>query len=139
MCSSTRGPAIMPSLVTWPTSSRLKPRRLASLISSAAEARTWATVPGAESRLSRYMVWMESMMTSSGAEAPGAQPHLLDGLLARDVNGARRPGEAAEGGRHLEHEGRFADAGIAADEKGRALDQPAAHDAVELGDAAPPA
>ncbi len=58
-----------PSLVTWPTSSTVKPRRLASRISSCALARTWATVPGAESRLSTYMVWIESMTTAAGGPA----------------------------------------------------------------------
>ena len=47
MCSSTRGPAMAPSLVTWPTSTSAKPRDLASRISSKLQARTWATVPGA--------------------------------------------------------------------------------------------
>ena len=42
-----------------------------------------------------------------------------------------------EGRRRLEEEGRLADAGIAADEEGRAAHEPAAGDAVELGDAGP--
>ncbi len=67
MCSSTRGPAICPSLVTWPTKATENPRRLARRTSSCAEVRTWATVPGAESRLSTNMVWMESMTTKRGA------------------------------------------------------------------------
>ena len=69
MCSSTLGPAIWPSLVTCPTSSRAKPRALARRISSWALARTWETVPGAESRLSTYMVWIESMITAAGGRA----------------------------------------------------------------------
>ena len=49
MCSSTRGPAIPPSLVTWPTRMTEVPRRLAKVVSSCAVARTWLTEPGAAS------------------------------------------------------------------------------------------
>ena len=66
MCSSTRGPAIWPSLVTWPTMITVRPVRLANPISAWAAARTWATVPGAESSSSAYMVWIESMTTKAG-------------------------------------------------------------------------
>ncbi len=45
----------------------MKPRDFATRMSSAEQLRTWATVPGAESRLSRYSVWMESITTTSGA------------------------------------------------------------------------
>src|SRR5262249_30709981 len=41
-----------------------------------------------------------------------------------------------EGGRDLDQQRRFADAGITAEEEHRAADEPAAGDAVELGDAA---
>ena len=48
MCSTTRGPAIWPSLVTWPTRTTALPRRLGEAgSSSCAAARTWATEPGA--------------------------------------------------------------------------------------------
>ena len=111
MCSSTRGPAIVPSLVTCPTSTSAKPRALASRISSKALARTWPTVPGALSSVSSHMVWIESITTSAASGAAsirrrdvaqidrggefqlgprepqpaGAQPHLLHRLLARNV------------------------------------------------------
>ncbi len=49
MCSTTRGPAIWPSLVTWPTRITAAPVRLAKRMSSPAEPRTWVTVPGAAS------------------------------------------------------------------------------------------
>ena len=54
MCSTTRGPAICPSLVTWPTSiNRDAAVRLAKLVSSCALARTWLTEPGAASTVSQ--------------------------------------------------------------------------------------
>ena len=59
ICSTTRGPAIWPSLVTWPTRMTAAPVRLAKRISSAAEPRTWVTVPGAASTLCVHMVWIE--------------------------------------------------------------------------------
>src|ERR1700747_711259 len=111
MCSSARGPAMTPSFVTWPTRTSTKPRRLARRISSCAAPRTWLTVPGALSKVSRYMVWIESTTTRPGAstrvergdevahaagggqqhrtlgnpKALGAQPNLIDRLLAGDV------------------------------------------------------
>ena len=48
-CSSMRGPAIEPSLVTWPTSSVAMPRALATWMSASATSRTWVTPPGAPS------------------------------------------------------------------------------------------
>src|SRR3989442_1121315 len=43
MCSSTRGPAIAPSLVTWPIMKSAVPARLAWRVSCAAHSRTCAT------------------------------------------------------------------------------------------------
>ena len=48
MCSSTRGPAMAPSLVTWPTRMIAVPVCLAWRVSCAAHSRTCATEPGAE-------------------------------------------------------------------------------------------
>ena len=48
MCSSTRGPAMVPSFVTWPTSSTAVPVCLAKRTRRAALSRTWLTLPGAE-------------------------------------------------------------------------------------------
>ena len=48
MCSSTRGPASAPSLVTWPTSTTAVPLALAKRVRCAAHSRTCATEPGAE-------------------------------------------------------------------------------------------
>ena len=69
ICSSTRGPAMLPSLVTWPTSTSAVPRSLAKRISSCALARTWLTVPGAPSIKSECIVWIESI-TSSASGRP---------------------------------------------------------------------
>ena len=143
----------------------MKPRCFARRISSWAAARTWLTVPGALSSESKYMVWIESMTTTSlrpssseatmsrmlvaaasptGAaltpEARGAQPHLIERLLAGDV-GAFEAGAAFGRGQrrhHLQQHGRLADAGIAAHQQRRARHHAAAADAVELGDAGNP-
>ena len=66
MCSSTRGPAMAPSLVTWPTKIMAMPICLAMRVNCAAHSRTCDTLPGAEVIWSEYMVWMESMTTSLG-------------------------------------------------------------------------
>ena len=150
MCSSTRGPARAPSLVTWPTRTREKPRDLARRISSKLVARTWPTVPGALSMVSSHMVWMESMTTrarsrsasrvaamsrtlmaaascmgaSDRPQALRAHADLVDGFLAGDVHDPA-PG-AGDGGGGLEHEGAFADAGVAADEHDGGRDEAAA-------------
>lgn len=60
MCSSTRGPARAPSLVTCPTRKTLTPVCLAQRISWEVTSRTWETEPGAEFLPGKYMVWMES-------------------------------------------------------------------------------
>ena len=66
-------------------------------------------------------------------EASGAQADLGGGLLAGDVDGGEPGG--GEGGGGLQEQGRFADAGVAADEGGRGGDEAAAEGAVELSDA----
>ena len=88
MCSSTRGPASVPSLVTWPTSTSAKPRVLASRISSAAQARTWLTVPGAESSASSQTVWMESITTTAASASPSSPA----AMSRSDVAAARPSG-----------------------------------------------
>ena len=82
MCSSTRGPAISPSFVTWPTSTTVMPRRLARPISSCAAPRTWLTVPGELSSVSRYIVWIESMTTTSGPRPLSSAAMMSRTLLA---------------------------------------------------------
>ena len=65
-CSSRRGPASEPSLVTWPTRTMATPRRFASTTSCCAHARTCVAEPGATATRSSAIVWMLSMTTSSG-------------------------------------------------------------------------
>ena len=114
MCSSTRGPAMAPSLVTWPTSTSAKFAGLGQPDQLEAAARTCVTVPGALSIASSHMVWIESITTSAAspacsrlaamsrrliaaasssgrvghAQPAGAQADLLDGFLAGDVQHA---------------------------------------------------
>ena len=159
MCSITLGPAICPSLVTWPTSSSALPAFLAWRISACAAARTWLTVPGAASIASAHSVWMESTTIEIGrrsgferrqdmrqarfagerdrrirqAEALGAQAHLRRRFLAGEIDGA--PAGASQRRRELQQQRRFADAGLAADEQRRARHDAAAGDAVQFADA----
>ncbi len=56
MCSSTRGPASAPSLVTCPTSTSVMPVALATRVRCAAHSRTCATEPGADESVSVYTV-----------------------------------------------------------------------------------
>ena len=69
MCSSTRGPASAPSLVTWPTSTMQVPPALAARVRWAAHSRTCATEPGAEVSWSEYTVWIESITATAGCSA----------------------------------------------------------------------
>src|ERR1041385_6932392 len=92
MCSRVLGPAMMPPLVTWPTTTTAVPLSLAKRMRRAAHSRTWPTLPGALSSDSMYTVWIESSHSSS---ARGIPPR------SRRAPGARRPGAAprpAEGG-----------------------------------------
>jgi hypothetical protein len=68
-------------------------------------------------------------------KALGAQPNLIDRLLAGDVGGTRRRCLGLPRGRRhcrrgLEQQGRFADPRIPAHQDRRARDKPAAADAV---------
>ena len=66
MCSSTLGPATTPSFVTCPTIKMITPSPFAICIRTEVLSLTWDTLPGAEDTASLYMVWMESMTTTSG-------------------------------------------------------------------------
>ena len=59
MCSKTRGPAIAPSL-----------------------ARTCETVPGADSRLGKNIVWIESITITSGLSEPAIEAAMSLALVA---------------------------------------------------------
>src|SRR5260370_1103539 len=93
MCSSTRGPAMTPSLVTWPTRMTVKPRRLARRMSSCAAARTWLTVPGPLSSVSRYMVWIESMTTICGRSSRSGDA-AISGMLVALASSTGAPASA---------------------------------------------
>ena len=137
------------------------PLRLAKRISSPAAPRTCVTVPGAEcSTVCVHIVWIElitrscggfpcervATMSSTAVSAASStaasarptrsapQPHLrADGFFAGDVDGALTV--AGIGGSDFDQQGRFPDARVAAQQQHRAADEPAASDAVELGDA----
>ncbi len=66
MCSSTRGPAMAPSLVTWPTSTTAMPWVFAKRTSWAAHSRNCETEPGADSSASVCSVCTESITTRPG-------------------------------------------------------------------------
>ena len=76
MCSSRRGPATMPSLVTCPTISTGVWVALAYCSSRSVDSRTCVTLPGAEAGPSARTVWMESTTSiparrrSASASAP---------------------------------------------------------------------
>ena len=66
MCSNMRGPAILPSLVTWPIIITGTPCSLAKRSKRAVHSRTWPTLPGVESSTSVNIVWIESMTSKAG-------------------------------------------------------------------------
>ena len=68
-CSSTRGPATAPSLVTWPTRITAQSIRFATSIIALAASRTCPTEPGAPVIPSACSVWIESITQASGRSA----------------------------------------------------------------------
>src|SRR3989338_1522965 len=66
ICSMTRGPASMPSLVTWPMINSAIPLDFARCVKIAEHSRTWLTLPGEEPTSVLYTTWMESTTTTSG-------------------------------------------------------------------------
>ncbi len=69
MCSSTRGPASAPSLVTWPTRKQAAPFCLLNATSFAADSRTCPIEPAAEASSPLVTVWIESTAMTSGASS----------------------------------------------------------------------
>ncbi len=59
-----------------------KPRALARRISSAAQARTCATVPGAESSASSHTVWIESITTSAASASCSSEATMSRSAVA---------------------------------------------------------
>ena len=84
-CSSERGPAIEPSLVTWPTSTVVSIRCLARLTSAEVISRTWVTPPGVPSMPAAEMVCTESTISSAGSTAS-----TCASSAARSVSAARK-------------------------------------------------
>ena len=91
MCSTTRGPAIWPSLVTWPTRMIAAPDFLAKRISACAEARTCVTVPGADSTVSVHMVWIELITIRRGT----APSDSVETISSTEVSAASCTGASA--------------------------------------------
>ena len=77
MCSSTRGPASSPSLVTWPTRIRAMPLVLATCSSCAVTSRIWATEPGVEPTADDHRVWTESTTQADGCSCSSAATTAL--------------------------------------------------------------
>ena len=76
-CSSERGPAMAPSLVTWPTSSIATPVVFAVIVRAVVTARTWVTPPVTPSASVLDNVCTESTTTRLGRTAsmcPSAVP-----------------------------------------------------------------
>ena len=162
-CSSVRGPAIEPSLVTWPTSTTAIPSPFASSIRRNADSRTWPTLPAGPSRSSdghrldridddqrgprrprglhdgarpRCRKHRDGVRRGAAAEAEpcAAEADLPAEFLARRVQDApARPG--CNAARDLEQQRGLADAGLAADQQERPGHDPATEDPVELPDA----
>ncbi len=158
ICSSTRGPAIAPSLVTWPTRTTAVARFLgvadelagrgADLADRSRSALDQVRIHGLDriddeqgrrrpfpqggQDVADRRRGGELDRRSAEAEPAGAEPHLVGRLLAGNI-GDREPG-LGHPGRRLEQKGRLADAGIAADQGRRAGDEAAADRPVELGD-----
>ena len=60
MCSTTRGPAIAPSFVTWPITKTEISFCLANCTMRPTHSRNWATEPGADGNSAAVIVWIES-------------------------------------------------------------------------------
>ena len=69
MCSRDFGPAMLPSLVTWPIRKVVTPRPLARKRSCVATSRTWLMLPGAEGNREEKTVWTESTTRAAGFRA----------------------------------------------------------------------
>ena len=145
--------------MTWPTSTVVMLRVLATRIRAAATSLTCVTPPGTPSMPEAPIVCTESttsrrrpdlldvgehraevglggeeQLVVDAAGAVGAQPHLGGRLLAGDVEGALAG--AGGLGRDLEQQRALADAGLAGEQDRGAGHQAAAEHAVELGHAA---
>ena len=85
-CSSSRGPAMVPSFVTWPTRTVVIPFSLAVRMRLAATSRTWLTPPAIPSTSVDCRVCTESTITSSGSVrsiCPSARPRSVSAVRRR--------------------------------------------------------
>ncbi len=153
-CSSTRGPARPPSLVTWPTSTIDdvallglvdEPLGAPADLADAAGQRTERRVGHGLDRVDHDQLGADSFdrfedvrqrrlgvqpqVVAGGAEALGTALDLLGALLGGDVQ--RR---AAPCGEELQQQRALADARFAAEQRDRAGDEAAAEHSVEFGD-----
>ena len=83
MCSSTRGPAIEPSFVTWPTRKTGTSVVFAKAISRPATSRTCDTLPGALPSSGRNSVWIESMASAQGFSLVASSSTRVASVSAR--------------------------------------------------------
>ena len=67
MCSNTLGPAMDPSLFTWPMTNTVTFFPLASCMRAMVQSFTCPTLPGGLSSAPLYKVWIESTMRMSGS------------------------------------------------------------------------
>ena len=154
MCSSTRGPASAPSLVTWPTSTIAQPLRLGD----ARQLRRAFAHLGHRARRrvswSDYTVWIESMTQKAGCSVSivgddllqldlGQHPHLRPSSPSRRARSATCAPlsspvtystfiRARQRIQRLQQQRALADARVAADQHHAAGDDAAAEHAVEL-------
>src|SRR5262249_19718118 len=87
-CSSTRGPASAPSLVTWPIRMHAVPLALACAVSSAADSRPCPTLPGADASGGVCSVGMESTTTAAGRKAASCSTTASAAVSARIITSA---------------------------------------------------
>ena len=160
-CSSTRGPASPPSLVTWPTSDDGQvallghPHQAVGALPDLGDRARGGGQVGVEDGLDgvddhhrrghlveggedgrQLGLGQQPQPGMEGAQPLGPQPDLLGRLLGRHQQAPLR--RRGHGGQGLQQEGGLADARLAADEGDRAGDQAAAEHPVELGDARGP-
>ena len=77
-----RGPATVPSLVTWPTRATQVRPALATSASRVATSRTWPTLPAGPVRSAEAMVWTLSTTASAGATDSIAPTAVASSVVA---------------------------------------------------------
>ena len=103
-CSSTRGPATMPSFVTCPTRTTVTPLSRAARTRRAPHSRTWDTEPGADGISGSKIVWIESIdhdrrarLARSRRGPPAAAGRPASARLRGSARAARRGPSPARG------------------------------------------